>query len=194
MFILFILKHFLDRDLLPRRPIYSEIDHTKSPLTCYPFDFIPAGRRLGPLCLEVVGVSFMLLVNLSFQVFVGCEGFGFCDSDKSFGLVGTFEHVLGIDVDIFGFGDDPLCFFELFLQLGMLGHLLDLSHHPPMHLLVWVPPLLKRQRFVNEHQIIYYANQTNYVREGISNHHIHKYSHRLTIYLAISPVSRVDLV
>lgn len=100
----------------------------------------------------------MLLINLSFQVFIGGKGFGFCYPDKAFGLVSTFEHIFRIHIDVFGFGDDPLCFFELFLYLCVLGHFLDFSYNPPMHFFVRVPPLLKWQWFVNEHQIIYYVN------------------------------------
>lgn len=48
-------------------------------------------------------------------MFIRGERFIFCNSDKSFGLVGAFEHIFGIDVDIFGFRDDPLYFFKLFL-------------------------------------------------------------------------------
>lgn len=115
VFILFILKYFFNCNLLSCGSIHSKINNTKSPLTCHTFNFIPTRWWFRPLGLDIVGVGFKRLINLSFQVFIRGERFIFCNSDKSFGLVGAFEHIFGIDVDIFGFRDDPLYFFKLFL-------------------------------------------------------------------------------
>ncbi len=156
IFIFFILKDFLYRYFLACSPIQTEINHTKCSLPCHSFDFIFTRWCLKSLGMCTVHSCFGWLVSFCLKMFVWNKRFIFCNSNKPFRFIATFKHILGINVNIFRFSDNPFCFFKLFLKLCMLWHFFNLCDHPPMHFFIRIPSLLIWRRFIYKHMIIYY--------------------------------------
>jgi hypothetical protein len=90
--------------------------------------------------MYAVGAGLDDLVSLSPEVLVRSERLAVGYSELLAGFV-ALDDVLGIDVEVFGLGNDPLSLLELLLELGGLRRFLQFGHHPPVPLL-GIPPLL----------------------------------------------------
>jgi len=149
--ILLILEHFLDGYLLSSGPVDSEIDNSEGAFASHSLDFIPTGWNLGSLGVYTICGGFYDLICLCFDVLIGGEGFAFAYFELLLRFVAVFEHILRINVNVFGFCDYSLCPFQLSLLLRLLRHLLNFSYHPSVNFFVGIPSLFERQRLVYEH-------------------------------------------
>lgn len=161
IFILLILEDFFDGNSLSCRPVHSKIDNPKSSLSSYSLYLISVSWKFGSLSMYAVGVGFEDLIGLSLDVLIGGEGFALSYFELLFGLIAIFEHVLRINVNIFGFGNDSFSSFELPLELGLLRHFLDFGDNPSVHLFTRVASFFERWRFFYEHRDYKYVILTH---------------------------------